>query len=130
MESFIIQPAQKEFNSLLSRALSIDCFLTNLFKTESAYQPLKTAIERENNEYGGSPEVEQLSLENISYNAELKTGKFRVVYHIKFHFTCSDYRKEKGGQTSDWTFRIDIENGKLYFQGPAYLDLRSTADEF
>ena len=130
MESFIVQTAQKELNSLLSNAANIGYFLIDLFKTKSAYLPLKAAIERENNEYGGSPEVEQLVLENISYDAVSKTGKFRVIYHIKFHFTCSGYKKEKDGQTSDWTFRFDLENGKLHFQGPAYLDLRSTADEF
>ncbi|MEO6521961.1 MAG: hypothetical protein ABIN91_09805 [Mucilaginibacter sp.] len=127
MENFEINIDYQEW----SKKPAIIDFIAALFDTkDTASALLKLAIERENNEYGGSPEVEQLSLENISYDTELKTGRFRVVYHIKFHFTCSDYRKEKGGQTSDWSFKFDLENVKLHFQGPAYLDLRSTADEF
>jgi hypothetical protein len=127
MESFNVKISRQQIDN----SKQLNNLLSTLFEPGTPnHQLLSLSLIRENSEYGGSPEVHDLSFENLIYNEQLTTGKFRICYHVKFQFTCSDYCKEKQGQTSDWTFNFNPEKEELHFQGPQYLDLRSTSEEF
>jgi hypothetical protein len=78
----------------------------------------------------GSPEITHLEFDRISFDNESHQGKFRVVLDVNFTFGCEDLKREKEGETSEWTFTFDQAEKTLTFHGSPFVQSRSTADEF
>lgn len=93
------------------------------------YRQLAYELQREFKQ-GGSPEVTALVFNRVKYHAPTSTGSFRIVLDINFTFGCEDVTTEQKGQTSEWTFAIDMFNNTINFYSSPFAESRSTADEF
>jgi hypothetical protein len=108
----------------------ITTFLCDIFSTGSSnYQQLAYELQREFKQ-GGSPEVTAIAFDRVSYDAHTRKGSFRIVLSINFTFGCEDVKTEKQGQTSEWTFAVDLPNSSLDLYSSPFAESRSTADEF
>ena len=93
------------------------------------YQQLAYELQREFKQ-GGSPEVTAIAFDRVKYDTQTHKGSFRVVLDINFTFGCEDVKTEKEGETSEWTFAIDLTNSTVNFYSSPFAESRSTADEF
>ena len=108
----------------------ITAFLHNFFAPGSNnYQQLAYELQREFKQ-GGSPEVTAIAFDRVKYDAQTNVGSFRIVLNINFTFGCEDVKTEKQGETSEWTFNIDMLNNTINFYSSPFAESRSTADEF
>ncbi len=108
----------------------VAALLHNFFAPGSSrYQQLAYELQREFKQ-GGSPQVTSIGFDRVNYNAQTFTGSFRIVLDINFTFGCEDITTEKKGQTSEWTFEIDMDANTINLFSSPFAVERSTADEF
>lgn len=125
MQSFEVKP-----DKLPNPDTNFTAYLNALFSAETkAFGQLTYELQREFRS-GGSPDIRQLHIDRVSYDADNSAGNFRVVLDIDFAFGCEDIRTQKKDQTSEWSFKVDWSNSLLIFNGSAFAEERSTADEF
>ncbi|GAB2984430.1 hypothetical protein GCM10027049_22780 [Mucilaginibacter puniceus] len=93
------------------------------------YQQLAYELQREFKQ-GGSPEVTAIGFDRVQYNAQTHKGSFRIVLDINFTFGCEDLITEKQGETSEWTYAVDMHANTIQFYNSPFAESRSTADEF
>lgn len=124
MSDFEIQPA-----TMPGFQTDLNVYFNALFAAGTAeFQKLAYELQREFR-FGGSPDVSHIHIDRISFNADKRTGSFRVVLDVDFTFGCEDVQTTKTDQTSEWTFEADNVNNRLLFYGSPYARERSTADE-
>ena len=130
MEHLTYSLAIQELALFNRDSTGITAFLHNFFAPVSNnYQQLAYELQREFKQ-GGSPEVTAIAFDRVKYDASKSTGSFRIVLDINFTFGCEDVKTEQQGQTSEWTFTIDIFNNTINFYSSPFAESRSTADEF
>ena len=128
MDSFEIKPPPGQPDNL--DALTAGQLLTDLFQPGSDdFNRLAYEIQREFRA-GGSPQITSMVFDRVKFDKISGKGSFRVLLDINFTFGCEDVLTEKSGQTSEWTFEVDVKEGKIAFHSSPYADSRSTADEF
>lgn len=109
---------------------AITGFLHSLFTPDSSnYQQLAYELQREFKQ-GGSPEVTAMAFDRVNYDPQTRKGRFRIVLDINFTFGCEDVKTEKQGQTSEWTFTVDLPYNTIHFYSSPFAESTSTADEF
>ena len=110
--------------------MAITAFLHAFFAPgTNNYQQLAYELQREFKQ-GGSPEVTAVAFDRVNYDAQTRKGSFRIVLDINFTFGCEDVKTEKQGETSEWTFTIDMQANTINFYSSPFAESRSTADEF
>ncbi len=126
--SFILDNYQLEI--FTRENADITAFLHTFFAPKTTYyQQLAYELQREFKQ-GGSPEVTRIAFDRLQYDAQTHKGSFRIVLDINFTFGCEDVKTEKQGQTSEWTFTVDLPNNTIHFYSSPFAEGRSTADEF
>ncbi len=108
----------------------ITALFHNLFAPGSNhYQQLAYELQREFKQ-GGSPQVTAIGFDRVSYDTHTHKGSFRIVLDINFTFGCEDVISEQKGQTSEWTYAVDMHANTIHFYSSPFAVERSTADEF
>ncbi len=108
----------------------ISALFHNFFAPGSShYQQLAYELQREF-KHGGSPQVTTIGFDRVNYDTQTHTGSFRIVLDINFTFGCEDITTEQIGQTSEWTFAVDMHANTIHFYSSPFAESRSTADEF
>ena len=93
------------------------------------YQQLAYELQREFKQ-GGSPQVTTIGFDRVNYDTQTHKGSFRIVLDINFTFGCEDVTTEQKGQTSEWTFTVDMHANTIHFYSSPFAESRSTVDEF
>ena len=108
----------------------INAFLHQFFASGTKnHQQLTYELQREFKQ-GGSPEVIAVAFDRAKYDTQTHKGSFRIMLDINFTFGCEDVKTEKQGETSEWTFTIDMQANTINFYSSPFAESRSTADEF
>ena len=147
MATFFYEISNKHYNELSMERLNytlaiqeliifsrgsanITAFLHNFFTPGSSnYRQLAYELQREFKQ-GGSPEVTAIVFDRLNYDVQACKGSFRIVLDINFTFGCEDVTTEQKGQTSEWTFTVDMHANTIHFYSSPFAESRSTADEF
>ena len=109
---------------------NITAFLHNFFAPGSSnYPQLAYELQLEFKQ-GGSPDVTGVVFDRVNYDPLTGEGSFRIVLDINFTFGCEDVTTEQKGQTSEWTFTVDMHANTIHFYSSPFAESRSTADEF
>jgi hypothetical protein len=109
-----IDPSQ--LNHLQARNISVEDFLYELFKDEQQHAMMCSALQEYHRNDGGSPEVDAFKIVNASLNVLELIGRFRTVFKVKYHYTCSDVRN-MANDTIDWRFSVDQANASIHLTG-------------
>ncbi|WDF53824.1 hypothetical protein [Mucilaginibacter sp. KACC 22063] len=105
-------------------------FLNNIFQPgEKSCEQLVYELQIEFKS-GGSPDVSNIKIDRVKFDAAKRTGRFRILLDVTFTFGCEDICTLKKDQTSEWSFEIDPSNQNIAFSNTLYPEGRSTADEF
>ncbi len=108
----------------------ITALFHNFFEPGSNhYQQLAYELQREFKQ-GGSPQVTAIGFDRVTYDDQTHKGSFRIVLDINFTFGCEDVTTEQKGQTSEWTYAVDMHANTIDFYSSPFAESRSTADEF
>lgn len=99
-----INPSQLQVLKLGS--ISIDDFINEIFKDQQHHTQMCLALREYHRNDGGSPEIDVFTIVNAVFNANESTGRFRTVFKIRYHYTCSDVRNT-ANDTIDWNFKIE-----------------------
>jgi hypothetical protein len=130
MEHLTYTLAIQELALFNRESTGITAFLHNFFAPGTTnYHQLAYELQREF-KHGGSPEVTAVAFDRVKYDAQTHKGSFRIVLDINFTFGCEDVKTEKQGETSEWTFAIDMFNNTINFYSSPFAESRSTVDEF
>jgi hypothetical protein len=130
MEKLTYSLAIQELALFNRDSTDITPFLHHFFAPGSKhYQQLAYELQREFKK-GGSPQVTAIAFDRVKYDAQTHKGSFRIVLDINFTFGCEDVTTEQKGQTSEWTFTVDMHANTIHFYSSPFAESRSTADEF
>jgi hypothetical protein len=99
----------------------IDDFINELFKDNNRHKKMCLALQEYHRNDGGSPEVDAFEVQNVTYNAEALSGRFRCKFRVNYHYTCSDVHNN-AMDTIDWDFRIDKDYYRLLLTGEETLE--------
>lgn len=110
---------------------SLQLAVESLFTPGSQpYNLLLEALTEENRDKFGSSKFDALTFEVKRFDPVMLKGRIRVNYKLQLTFSCSAIVKDLDHQHSYWNFEIDPALNTAHFEGEAYGDLRSTANEF
>ncbi len=130
MEHLTFPVSDQQLETFNQGSAAITNFLHAFFAPGgSNYQQLAYELQHEFKQ-GGSPEVTSIAFDRVHYNAQTHKGSFRIVLDINFTFGCEDVITEQKGQTSEWTFAVDMHANTIHFYSSPFAESRSTADEF
>jgi len=110
-----------QLENLQAGHINPDAFINELFRDQQAHQKMCLALQEYHRNDGGSPEIDTFEVVNASYDAEKLSGKFRCVFQVNYHYTCSDVRN-KAMDTIDWNFKVDQHLYQLHLTGEETLE--------
>jgi len=120
-EKLEIRVDHRQIEGLQDGSIPVNDFLNQLFMDQHTHAAMCLALKEYHRNDGGSPEVDTFEAVNAFYDAEKLSGKFRCVFQVNYHYTCSDVRN-KAMDTIDWNFKVDQHLYQLLLTGEETLE--------
>ena len=116
----------EDLEQLQAEEISLDAFLDEIVLhtgyeefDDGNYGEVVSVLFSYHDKQGGAPDIDDLSINDSSFDFETLKGQMVICYWVSFSYTCSDMNTQSDHYET-WNFRIDLEQRHLIINIPEY----------